>query len=62
MELHTEDKTNRFQINKLEARIAPGAASAGLQNALDNALPHVTDTPAPVQFVVDTVTAHNPQA
>jgi hypothetical protein len=62
MEPRTEDKKSRFEIDKLEPRIAPGNATAGLNNALDSALPHVETTPAPVQFVVDTVTTNNPQA
>ena len=57
MEPRTEDKKSRFQIDKLEARIAPIGAAAGLENALAHASPHVD--PAQVEFVVNVVTTHN---
>ena len=61
MEPRIEEQKSRFHIDKLEHRIAPGNATAGLQNAFDNAFPHVSQTPAPVDQVVETVTTHNPQ-
>ena len=61
MESCTGEKTSRFQIDKLEPRLAPGAACGGLLTALNAALPHVSSTPAPVDFVIETVTTHNPQ-
>ena len=62
MEPRTEEQKSRFHINKLEPRLAPGAACGGLLNALDNALPHVSGTPAPVDFVINNVDTRNPQA
>ncbi|MBI3839282.1 MAG: hypothetical protein HY288_15295 [Planctomycetia bacterium] len=61
MEPRTEEQKSRFHIDKLEPRIAPGAASFGLNTALDAALPTVSTTPAPVDFVINTVVTHNPQ-
>jgi hypothetical protein len=57
MEPRTEDNKSRFQIDKLEPRIAPIGAEAGLTNALEHAAPHVD--PDQVDFVVDVVTTHN---
>ena len=62
MELRTEEKKSRFRIDKLEHRIAPGAATEGLTTALNAALPTVSGTPAPADFVINTVVTHNPQA
>ena len=57
MEPRTEDNKSRFQIDKLEPRIAPIGAAAGLNNALEHASQHVD--PAQVEFVVNVVTEHN---
>ena len=57
MEPRNEDKKSRFEIDKLEPRIAPIGAESGLTNALAHASPHVD--PAQVEFVVNIVTTHN---
>lgn len=57
MESRTEDKKRRFEIDKLEPRIAPIGAEAGLTNALEHAAPHVD--PEQVEFVVNNVIEHN---
>lgn len=59
MEPRVDEKKSRFEIRKLESRIAPSACF-GLTNALEQASPHVD--PAQVEFVVDIVVEHNPQA
>ncbi len=62
MEPRNEEKKDRFRFDKLEARIAPSAAS-GLCNAiahLDTAIAHVP--PGQADHVVDTILSHNPQA
>ena len=62
MESRTEEKKDRFRFDKLEARIAPGAAAFGLNNAvahLDTAIANAP--PEVVQHVLDTIETHNPQ-
>ena len=63
MEPRTEERESRFRFDKLEARIAPGTtACVGLDTALAAAGAATSGTPAPVDFVVDTVGGSNPEA
>ncbi len=66
MEQRMEEK-NRFRIDELEARIAPGAACAGLENALENAATGIAAVDAArgagaAEAIVNNIMARNPQA
>ncbi len=62
MEPRTE-RESRFRIDELEARIAPGAAAAGLATALAAAETAIANAPPEVvDHVLDTINTKNPQA
>ncbi len=66
MQLH-EEKKARFEIRELEARIAPGAALAGLTNALESADTGVAAVDAArgagaAQAIIDNILASNPES
>ena len=66
MEPRMEER-NRFRIDPLEARIAPGAALAGLTNALDSAAQGVAAVDAArgagaAQAIIDNILASNPES
>ena len=65
MEPRMEEK-NRFRIDELEARIAPGAAAFGLNNAVaaaENGIEAVEahNSQISAQEIVDNIVAKNPQ-
>ena len=65
MELRTE-KESRFRIDELEARIAPGAAAFGLNNAVaaaENGIEAVNahNSQITAQEIIDNIVAKNPQ-
>ena len=66
MELRKQEQ-DRFRIDELEARVVPGAALAGLTNALENAAQGVAAVDAArgagsAQAIIDNILAKNPQS
>jgi hypothetical protein len=61
------EEENRFRINELEDRIAPGAALAGLTNALESAAQGVAAVDAAqgagaADAIVDNIVSSNPES
>jgi hypothetical protein len=62
-EKNSNNKKSRFEFKQLEPRIAPGAALAGLEKAVDNTATAQANAPdGQFEFVLGNVLAHNPQS